>query len=217
MSQNFFSQMESTRELLSGRSQEEQDKRHEIGMKTLNALTSFVYSCAWKDTEKTRLLIQNIRLRAVDAARQMNVSEHTVRSARSQASSRLFYIFGQNVFEGIICGDSAVCIRTMTIIHAVSDGYTQPENFIPDKIRRELDTISETDDTPFDLSQMQKEISFIKQYSTISMMKDFEKLDKNKLRFIYGILRQDLFDSKGVKPVNEQKLKLLRIIFQRNK
>lgn len=216
MSQNFFSQMENTRKLLSGRLPEEQDNRHEIGTKTLNALTAFVYSCVWKDTEKTRLLIQNIHLRAVDAAKQMKVSEHTVRSARSQASRRLFYIFGSNVFEGIICGDKVICSRTMTIIRAMSDGYTQVENYIPDKIRRELDTIPEIDDMQFDTRQMQEEIKFIKDYSTISMMKDFQSLDKNKLRFIYGILRQDLFDPKEVRPIDERKLKLFRMIFKKN-
>ncbi len=215
MSHNFFSQMKITRELLLSRLPEEQDKRHEIGTKTLNALTGFVYSCVWKDTEKTRLLIQNIHLRAADAASRMKVSEHTVRSARSQASSRLFYIFGHKVFEGIICGDKVICNRTMTIIRAMYDGYTQVENYIPDKIMRELDKIPEIDDLQFDPVQMQEEISFIKHYNTISMMKDFERLDKNKLRFIYGILRQDLFDSKEVRPIDERKLKLLRMIFKK--
>lgn len=216
MSQNFFRELEAAREVLSGRSQQERDKHHALGMITLNELQTFVLSCVWKDTEKTRQLMRYIDLRAVDAAKKMKVSEHTVRSARSQASSRLFYIFGEKVFEGIICGDMKICFRTRIIIHAINDGYTQVENYIPDVIRRELDVIPEIGDIPFESKQFERELNFIKNYSIISMMKEFNTLDKNKLRYLYGILRQPLFDFKENRPVNEEKLNILKMLYQKS-
>jgi len=47
-------------------------------------------------------------------------------------------------------------------------------------------------------------------------MKEFNSLDKDKLRYLYGILRQPLFDFKEKRPVNEEKLNILKMLYQKS-
>ena len=87
MSQNFFSCLFETEQRLKDKLPEARSENHDLSLKTIGVLKQFVNSCKWNDTEKTRLMIRNIHRRAVDTAKICNVSPHTVRSARSQAST----------------------------------------------------------------------------------------------------------------------------------
>ena len=209
MAQGFFSRLTETEEILKQQIADGNSDEYKLSIETLSSLKAFVASCIWSDTEKTHVLIRNIHRRAVDAAKITGVSANTVRSARSQASKKLFGIFGDDVFEGIICSDKKICNRTLALINVVNKGFEHVENYIPESILQKLEGMSLNSDKVFKLNELSEEFDFFKIYNTISMQKNFEKLDKDKLVFTFKILNSELLDSKNNMSVNVQKLRVL--------
>ncbi|MCM1316449.1 MAG: hypothetical protein NC244_13895 [Alistipes senegalensis] len=64
-------------------------------------------------------------MRAVDAAKYQGISPNTIRGARSKASKRLYDIFGNDVFEGITCGDEKICNRTVALARVLQRDTTE--------------------------------------------------------------------------------------------
>jgi hypothetical protein len=209
MAQGFFSRLTETEEILKQQIADGNSDEYKLSIETLSSLKVFVASCIWNDTDKTHVLIRNIYRRAVDAAKTAGVSANTVRSARSQASKKLFGIFGDDVFEGIIGSDIKICNRTLALISAVNNGFEHVENYIPESILQRLEGMSLNSDKVFKLNELSEEFNFFKNYNTISMQKNFEKLDKDKLVFTFKILKSELLDSKNNMSVNVQKLRAL--------
>lgn len=206
MSQNFFNSLNEAEQYVLNLPDEEQNADYLRSVKALSLLKGYVFSCAWCNTEKTRLLMRNIRKKAVDVAEITGVSANTVRSARSQASKKLFSIFGSDVFDGIKFGDKKVCNRTITIVRVLNEGYSDVENYIPDIILRELEKTPAVLDEQYDFPELKCEVEFIRRYSLISMMKNFNSLDMKKLRYLFGVLNADLIENNTV---NIQKLRIL--------
>lgn len=209
MSQNFFSRLAETEQLLAQELPEERSENYDLSIKTICALKRFVYSCAWSNTEKTRLLMRNIHRKAIDAAKITGVSANTVRSARSQASKKLFGMFGDDVFDGMIVGDKQICYFTLNLIKVIHEGYDRPETFLPEPILQKLEGMAGNCTTTYELKELTEELLFFKQYSMISMMKQFSNLDPEKLSFLFRIFQSDLLISTGDTSINIQKLRFL--------
>ncbi|MGN1036478.1 MAG: hypothetical protein ACI4PX_01755, partial [Ruminococcus sp.] len=166
----------------------------------------------WCDTEKTRQMMRYIERRSVDVAKLSGVSPNTVRSARSKASKRLYNIFGENVFDGIICGDESICKRTIVLSKALRNGYDRIENFIPDTILRNIENrITCNYEKEYELSEMTEEIKFLKDYNQITMKSRFDSLDSDKLSYLLNLLKPCLLNGEELS-ANMQKLRILHKI-----
>ena len=64
-------------------------------------LEGYVSSCKWCDTVKMHYMIYNINRPAPEVALESNVSSNTVRSVRSQASSKLYFYFFERYFWAV--------------------------------------------------------------------------------------------------------------------
>lgn len=209
MSQNFFVCLSETEQILAEELSENRTENFDLRIKTIRALKGFVYSCAWSNTEKTRLLMRNIHRRAVDVAKMTGVSANTVRSSRSQASKKLFRIFGNDIFDGIVIGDKKVCQRTLILIRSVKEGFDRVETFLPEIILQKLEGMTGCCTFDYDLKDLTEEMAFFKHYNTVSMMRRFSCLNPDKLSFLFSILQSDLFGDTGDAFVNVQKLRVL--------
>lgn len=212
MSQNFFGKIEETENLIRSESDEEREQYGLYRLMALREMKTAVMSCAWCDTEKTRQMMRYINMRAVDSAKYQGISPHTVRSARSKASKRMYDIFGDDVFEGIISGDKSICDRTVVLARVLTKGYDRVENFIPDTVIRSIESKGCCSGNHYELSEVQEELKFFKFYNQIMMKERFEKLDTDKLAYIFGILKQSLISHDDV---NIDKLRLLGKIIGR--
>lgn len=214
MSQNFFDRLSQTEQLLKDELPEARSENYDLSLKTIGLLRQFVFSCAWNDTEKTRQMMRNIHRRAVDAAEICKVSPHTVRSARSQASKKLFQMFGEDVFEKIIVGDKETCRKTMVLISAINQGYDRVENYMPDFLLRKLEAQQSGTDAEINFSELGDVITFLGRFDLIAMQKQLEKLDQNKQMYVFQILKSDLVSDKGEQYVNLTKLSILHKIMR---
>ena len=214
MSQNFFSCLFETEQRLKNKLPEARSENHDLSLKTIGVLKQFVNSCKWNDTEKTRLMIRNIHRRAVDTAKICNVSPHTVRSARSQASKKLFRLFGEDVFNKIMNGDRELCNRTLALIYAISFGYDRVENYMPDVLLRKLESQQSSIDVKFAPEELSDVITFLGRFDLIAMQKQLEKLDQEKLMYVFEILKDDLLLDDGEQNVNMLKLSILNQIMK---
>ena len=214
MSQNFFDRLSQTEQLLKDELPKARSENYDLSLKTIGMLRQFVFSCAWSDTEKTRLMMRNIHRRAVDAAEICNVSPHTARSARTQASKKLFQMFGDNVFEKIIVGDKETCRKTMVLISAINQGYDRVENYMPDLLLRKLESQQSGTDAEINFSELGDVITFLGQFDLIAMQKQLEKLDQDKLMYVFEILKDDLVFTDSEHRVKFLKLYILRQIMR---
>lgn len=212
MSRNFFGRLIETQQLILAESSEEREQYSKFRLTALQELKSAVYSCIWCDTEKTRQMMRYIERRSVDVAKLSGVSPNTVRSARSKASKRLYNIFGENVFDGIICGDESICKRTIVLSKALRNGYDRIENFIPDTILRNIENrITCNYEKEYELSEMTEEIKFLKDYNQITMKSRFDSLDSDKLSYLLNLLKPCLLNGEELS-ANMQKLRILHKI-----
>lgn len=209
MSQNFFGRLAETERFISAESPEERERYGKFRMTAFREMKSAVYSCIWCDTEKTRQMMRCIDIKSVDAAKLSGISPNTVRSARSKASQRLYRIFGDDVFDGIICGDERICKRTITIAMALTKGYDRIENFVPDLVLRHIEERSCCSEKQYDLSEITSELKFLKSYNQILMKSRLNALDPDKLAYIFGMLKPSLLTGGEVPSVNMQKLRIL--------
>ncbi|MDE6678589.1 MAG: hypothetical protein K2K02_06065 [Ruminococcus sp.] len=161
MSQNFFSQITETENMILAESQEEQEQYGLYRLTALREMKTTVMSCAWCDTEKTRQMVRYMNMRAVDAAKYQGISPNTVRGARSKASRRLYDIFGDDVFEGIISGDKSICERTIALARVLTKGYDRVENFIPDMVIRHIESKGCCNERQYELLKLKKNLNFL--------------------------------------------------------
>lgn len=212
MSQNFFSQIAETENMILTESQEEQEQYGKLRLTALREMKTAVISCAWCDTEKTRQMVRYMDMRAVDVAKYQGISPNTVRSARSKASQRLYRIFGDDVFEGIICGDEKICNRTVVLARVLTKGYDRVENFIPDTVIRHIEIKGCCSENQYEFSEIREELRFFKFCNQIVMKEWLDRLDTDKLAYIFSILKQSLISHDDV---NMDKLRLLGKIIGR--
>lgn len=209
MPQNFFGRLAETERFISAESPEEREQYGKFRLTALREMKSAVYSCIWCDTEKTRQMMRCIDIKSVDAAKLSGISPNTVRSARSKASQRLYRIFGDDVFDGIICGDERICGRTITIARALTKGYDRIENFIPDAVLRHIEERSCCSEKQYDLSEITSELKFLRLYNQILMKSRLNALDPDKLAYIFSMLKPSLLTGGEETSVNMQKLRIL--------
>lgn len=169
MSQNFFDKMTETENFIQSETDEEREQYGSLRLTALNEMKTAVMSCAWCDTEKTRQMIRCINMRAVDVEKYYDISQHTVRSARSKASRRLYSMFGDNVFDGIITGDKSICRRTITLSRALTKGYFRIENFIPDTVIRSIERKGCCSENQYQANELREELCFLRYYNQIIM------------------------------------------------
>lgn len=212
MSQNFFSQIAETENLILSESDKEREQYGLYRLTALREMKTAVMSCAWCDTEKTRQMMRYIDMRAVDSAKYQGVSPHTVRSARSKASKRLYSIFGNNVFEGIIGGDKKICNRTVVLARVLTKGYDRVENFIPDTAIRSIENKGCCSENQYEIADLKEELEFFKYYNQIIMKEWLDRLDADKLAYIFSVLKESLILHDDV---NMDKLRLLSKIIGR--
>ena len=211
MSQNFFNQIAETESLILSETDEER-KQYGYRLTALREMKTAVMSCAWCDTEKTRQMVRYINMRAVDAAKYQDISPNTVRGARSKASKRLYDIFGDDVFEGIISGSKRICDRTIVLARVLTKGYDRVENFIPDTVIRSIENKGCCSENQYEFSEIKEELEFFKSYNQITMKENFCRLDADKLTYIFSVLKQNLISDNAV---NMDKLRLLGKIIGR--
>lgn len=209
MSQNFFSQIAETENMILAESQEEQEQYGELRLTALREMKTAVISCAWCDTEKTRQMVRYMDMRAVDVAKYQGISPNTVRSARSKASQRLYRIFGDDVFEGIICGDEKICNRTITLARVLTKGYDRVDNFIPDTVIRHIESKGCCSENQYEFSEIREELRFFKFCNQIIMKEWLDRLDTDKLAYIFSILKQSLLTCGEDNTGHMQKLRFL--------
>lgn len=214
MSQNFFDRLSQTEQLLKDELPEARSENYDLSLKTIGILRQFVFSCAWSDTEKTRQMMRNIHRRAVDAAEICKVSPHTVRSARSQASKKLFQMFGEDVFEKIIVGGKETCRKTMVLIEAIHQGYDRVENFIPDSLLRKLESQQSCGNAKYEPKELGDVLLFLGRFDLIAMQRQLATLDQDKLMYVFEILNNDLVSADSEHRVNHLKLYILRQIMR---
>lgn len=212
MSQNFFGKIEETENLILSESDEEREQYGKFRLTALREMKTAVMSCAWCDTEKTRQMVRYMNMRAVDAAKYQGISPNTVRGARSKASGRLYDIFGDDVFEGIISGNKRICDRTIVLARVLTKGYDRVENFIPDTVIRSIEDKGCCSENQYELSEIKEEIEFFKSYNQITMKEKLCRLDADKLAYIFSLLKQNLISDNAV---NMDKLRLLGKIIGR--
>lgn len=212
MSQNFFGKIEETENLIRSESDEEREQYGLYRLMALREMKMAVMSCAWCDTEKTRQMMRYINMRAVDSAKYQGVSPHTVRSARSKASKRMYDIFGDDVFEGIISGDKSICDRTVVLARVLTKGYDRVENFIPDTVIRSIESKGCCSGNHYELSEIKEELKFFKYYNQIVMKERLDGLDTDKLAYIFSLFKENLISDNAV---NMDKLRLLGKIIGR--
>ena len=208
MSQNFFSQITETESLILSETDEER-KQYGYRLTALREMKTAVMSCAWCDTEKTRQMVRYMNMRAVDAAKYQGISPNTVRGARSKASRRLYDIFGDGVFEGIISGDKSICERTIALARVLTKGYDRVENFIPDMVIRHIERKGCCSERQYELSEIKEELKFFKFCNKIIMKERLDRLDSDKLLYIFSILKPSLITYGEDTSVNMQKLRFL--------
>lgn len=209
MSQNFFSKITETENMILAESQEECEQYGLYRLTALREMKTAVMSCAWCDTEKTRQMVRYINMRAVDAAKYQGISPNTVRGARSKASRRLYDIFGDDVFEGIISGDKSICERTIALARVLTKGYDRVENFIPDMVIRHIESKGCCSENQYELSEIKEELKFFKFCNKIIMKERLDRLDSDKLLYIFSILKPSLITYGEDTSVNMQKLRFL--------
>ena len=205
MSQNFFSKIAETESLILSETDEER-KQYGYRLTALREMKTAVMSCVWCDTEKTRQMVRYMNMRAVDAAKYQGISPNTVRGARSKASKRLYDIFGEDVFEGIISGNKSICDRTIVFARVLTKGYDRVENFIPDTVIRSIEDKGCCSERQYELSEIKEELKFFKFCNKIIMKEWLDGLDADKLAYIFSILKQSLI---SYNDVNIDKLRLL--------
>lgn len=212
MSQNFFSRIEETENLILSETDKEREQYGLYRLTALREMKTAVMSCAWCDTEKTRQMMRYINMRAVDAAKYQGISQHTVRSARSKASKRMYCIFGDDVFEGIISGDKHICYRTVVLAKVLTKGYDRTESFIPDMVIRNIENKGCCSENQYEVADLKEELEFFKSYNQIIMKEWLDRLDADKLVYIFSVLKQSLISDNAV---NMTKLRLLGKIIGR--
>lgn len=206
MSRNFFSQIAETENFILSESDEEREQYGLYRLTALREMKTAVMSCAWCDTEKTRQMMRYIDMRAVDSAKYQGISPNTVRGARSKASQRLYDIFGDDVFEGIISGKRSICDRTIVLARVLTKGYDRTENFIPDMVIRTIENKGCCSENQYEISELREELSFFKFYNQLIMKERLDRLDADKLIYIFSVLKQKLISDNAV---NMNKLRLL--------
>lgn len=209
MPQNFFGRLTETERFISAESPEEREQYGKLRLTALGEMKSAVYSCKWCDTEKTRQMMRYIDIKSVEAANLSGISPNTVRSARSKASQRLYRIFGDDVFDGIICGDERICGRIITTARALTKGYDRIENFIPDLVLRYIEERCCYNENQYELSEITLELKYLRQYNQILMKSRLNALDPDKLAYIFGMLKPSLLTGGEDASVNMQKLRIL--------
>lgn len=205
----FFGRLAETERFMSSESSEDREKYGKLRFTALGAMKAAVHSCVWCDTEKTRQMMRYIDRKSVEAAKLSDISPNTVRSARSKASQRLYRIFGDDVFEGIICGDEKSCKRTITIAKALTKGYDRIENFVPDAVLHHVEERSCCNEKQYELSEIQSELTFLRSYNQIRMKNVMNALDTDKLAYIFSILKPSSLTYGEDVSVNMQKLRFL--------
>ena len=154
-------------------------------------LEGYVSSCKWCDTAKIHYMIYNINRPAPEVALESNVSSNTVRSVRSQSSSKLYSIFSRDIFEQLKFGSNNDLEKVRIKMTILLKGYISPEVFIPGKILNCVFKTLPTDESEkFSLKDCREVLSFLAHYDLIKMHEAFEALDKRKLRYIFEILSQ---------------------------
>ncbi len=209
MSQNFFSQITETENMILAESQKEREQYGKFRLTALREMKAAVMSCVWCDTEKTRQMVRYMDMRAVDAAKYQGISPNTVRGSRSKASKRLYDIFGEDVFEGIISGNKSICDRTIVLARVLTKGYDRVENFIPDMVIRHIESKGCCSERQYEFSEIKEELKFFKFCNKIIMKEWLDRLDSNKLLYIFSILKPSLITYGEDASVNMQKLRFL--------
>ena len=209
MSQNFFGKIAETERLILSETDEEREQYSLYRLTALREMKTAVMSCAWCDTGKTRQMVRCMNMRAVDAAKYQGISPNTVRGARSKASKRLYNIFGDDVFEGITCGDEKICNRTVVLARVLTNGYDRVENFIPDMVIRHIESKGCCSERQYELSEIKEELKFFKFCNKIIMKEWLDRLDSDKLLYIFSMLKPSLITYGEDTSVNMQKLRFL--------
>ena len=154
-------------------------------------LEGYVNSCRWCDTAKMHSMVYNINRPAPEVALESNVSSNTVRSVRSQASSKLYSIFSRDIFEQLKFGSKNDLEKVRINMTILLKGYISPEVFIPGELLNSMFKTLPTDESEkFSLKDCREVLSFLAHYDLIKMHEAFEALDKRKLRYIFELLSQ---------------------------
>lgn len=131
-----------------------------------------------------------INLKDSQAAERLNISNNTVRSLRSVASSRLFDKLGSDCFDIIRFGDekklSLLCYKLRYLIEGYDDVFT----FIPRGIVDSAMLEPRESDKKYPFRDCKKELMFLARFDILDMIRTLETLDEDKLAFIIEILMQ---------------------------
>lgn len=214
MAETFFKQLINTERLLLSVDKAEESPYLPEALAVFQNLKTYVYSCKWNNTEKTRLMIRYIHKPSLEAGSLMGISKHTVRCVRSRASSRLLSIFGTDVFD-IITGDDEGKLQRLNIFILVQiQGYDHIDNFIPSLIQEKLFATPRTSDCSYCLDELEEEIKFLIKYDAIAMLRSYQELNLDKLRFMFDVLQEEYLLNGGQKSFSSRKIELLSVILQ---
>lgn len=209
MTDTFFSEMSETDLFLQ---QDNSDDAFPERKNVFSALQSYVLSCKWQNTPRTHDLMQSIRFSSVDAARYMEISPNTVRSARSAASNRLYSLFGKDVFK-IIKSGSLVNLRELyDWVYSLSCDYDNVECFIPISLIDEITASPRKSVRQYSVEELSSELAFIRDYDLIKMKRRLRELDLDKLHYILDALRETAVDYRQADCINTKRFELLRNI-----
>lgn len=214
MAETFFKQLINTERLLLSVDKSEESPYLPEALTVFQNLKTYVYSCKWSNTEKTRLMIRYIHKPSLEAGGLMGISKHTVRCVRSRASSRLLSMFGSDVFNIITGSDEKRLQELGTFILVQTQGYDHVNNFIPSPIREKLFIMPRTNDCSYCLDELEEELRFLIKYDAIAMLKAYQELNLDKLRFIFDALQEDYLQNEGESPLSSRKIGLLGVILQ---
>lgn len=135
--------------------------------------------------------------------------EDTFRGQVSEASVRLYSIFGEDIFEGLLLDDEETSRNvsgTISILKFGGNGFSGLESAQVVGYLSGHGTVKK-----FELEECGYEIKLLRKYCKRMVQRDLEKADMEKLCYLKSVLDQPLLD-KDTKCINSQKSELLRKI-----
>lgn len=155
-----------------------------LAVEVTNLLMDYIWSCLWRNTPRTKQLVETINMKPEKAAIILQINPSTVRSARSQISAILYEEFGGDVFDVIRSNNKARLEELKFRLIYKSRGYDDASNFIPKIVIDEVFGRRRVSDRSYKAKECRRELQFIAKYDVINMLRILDTLDKDKLAFL---------------------------------
>jgi len=176
----------------------------------LNKLITYINSGNWTSSRNYKEFLHNLRYQAVQLAKMNGKSESSIRSQRSQISSKLTSIVGEDVFDIILYGTDIQRKDLDLKLDILIKGSINVSDLFFDEVAFMLADLNEN--SKYSLEACEDEICILARLSKFAVDNILNMADKKKLKSLYDILLEPdiIKDDFGKMIMNKKKITIIK-------